>query len=76
MYMKLILAIISPDTLDNGGKYLLRTRNNNGHDSDYIPIKFVGYDSWSAWVVVRDGDGNLLRVPREDVYTYEVSDYT
>ena len=74
--MKPILAIISPDTLDNGGKYLLRIHHYNGHDLDYIPVTFVGYDSCPAWVVVRDGDGNLLRIPRENVFTYEVSDYT
>ena len=73
--MKPILAIISPDTLENGGKYLLRTRHNNGHDPDYIPVTFVGYDSCPAWVVVRDGDGNLLRIHRDDVFTYEVTDY-
>ncbi len=74
--MKPILAIISPDTLDNGGKYLLRTRHNNGHDPDYIPVTFVGYDSCPAWVVVRNNGGNLIRIPREEVFTYEVSDYT
>ena len=73
--MKPILAIIRPETLDNGGKYLLRTRHNTGHDPDYIPVRFVGYDPCPAWVVVRDGDGNLLRIPHEDVFTYEVSDY-
>ena len=73
--MKPILAIISPGTLENGEKYLLRTRHNNGHDPDYIPVTFEGYDSCPAWVVVRDGDGNLLRISREDVYTFEVSDY-
>ena len=74
--MKPILAIISPDTLDIGGKYLLRTRHNNGRDPDYIPVKFVGYDSCPAWVVVRNNGGILLRIPREDVFIYEVSDYT
>ena len=73
--MKPILAIISPDTLDNGGKYLLRTRHCNGYDPDYIPVTFVGHDSLPAWVVVRDGDRNLLRIPREDIFTYEISDY-
>ena len=74
--MKPILAIISPVTLDNGRKYLLRIRQNNGHDPDYIPVTFVGYDSCPAWVVVRDGDGILLRISREYLFTYEVSDYT
>ena len=73
--MKPILAIISPDTLDNGGEYLLRTHHNNGGDPGYIPVRFVGYDSCPAWVVVRNNGGNLLRIPREDVFTYEVSDY-
>ena len=73
--MKPILAIIYPDTLDIGGKYPLRPRNNNGHEPDYIPVTFVGYDSCPALVVVRDSQGNLLRIPREDVFTYEVSDY-
>ena len=74
--MKPILAITSPDTLENGGKYLLRTRHNNGHDPDYIPVTFIGYDSCPAWVVVRNGDGYLLRIPREYIFTYDVSDYT
>ena len=74
--MKPILAITSPDTLENGGKYLLRTRKNDGRDPFYIPVRFVSYDSCPAWVVVNDNDGNLLRIPREDVFTYEVSDYT
>jgi len=74
--MKPILGIIRPATLDDGSKYLLRTPNSNGHDPDYIPVKFVSYDSCPAWVVVRNGDGNLLRIPREDIYTYEISDYT
>ena len=74
--MKPILAIISPGTLEIGGKYLLRTHHNNGHDPDYIPVTFVSYDSCPAWVVVRNNGGNLLRIPREYVYTYEISDYT
>jgi len=74
--MKPIFAIIRPAMLDDGRKYLLRVHYNNGRDPDYIPVKFVGYDSCPAWVIVRDGDGNLLRIPRDDVYTYEISDYT
>ena len=74
--MKLILAIISPDTLDNGEKYLLRTSHTKGHDPGYIPVRFVGYYSCPAWVFVRNNDGKLLRIPREDVFTYEITDYT
>jgi len=74
--MKPILAIIRPAALDNGGKYLLRTHHNNGHDPDYIPVRFFGYDPCPALVVVRDSQGNSLRIPREDVFIYEISDYT
>ena len=71
--MEFINLIVRPDTLENGCRYLLRVRQENGHRPIYAPVTFVRYDACPAIVVVNDGDGRLLRVAREDLYRLELS---
>lgn len=71
--MEFINLIVRPDTLDNGGRYLLRVRQENGRRPAYMPVTFVRYDACPAIVVVNDGDGKLLRIARGDLYARELS---
>ena len=71
--MEFINLIVHPDTLDNGGMYLLRVGQENEHRPAYVPVTFVRYDPCPAIVVVNNGAGRLLRAAREDLYTSELS---
>jgi hypothetical protein len=65
--------IIHPDTLENGCRYLLRVRQENGRRPSYVLVTFVRYDACPTIVVVNDGDGRLLRIAREDLYACEIT---
>jgi hypothetical protein len=71
--MEFVNLILRPDTLENGGRYLLLVRHSNGRRPTYIPVTFARYDACPAVVMVNDGDGRLLRVAREDLYCCELS---
>jgi hypothetical protein len=71
--MELIDLIARPDTLEHGGRYLLRVRHANGCRPAYVPVTFVRYDACPAIVVVKDGDGRFLRVARIELYAWELS---
>lgn len=71
--MEFVNLIVRPDTLENGGRYLLRVRQENGHRPVYVRVTFVRYDACPAIVVVNDGDGRLPRIAREDLYRWEIT---
>ena len=71
--MEFINLIVRPDTLENGSRYLLRVRHENGTRPAYVPVMFVRYDPCPAIVVVNDGDGRLLRIARRDLFACELA---
>jgi hypothetical protein len=71
--MNPILVILRPGSFENNGKYLLRVCQNNENNPVYIPVKFINYDACPALVVVRDSDGIMWRIPRDDVFSYQAS---
>ena len=40
--MEFINLIVRPDTLENGKRYLLRVRHENGRRPAYVTVAFVG----------------------------------
>jgi hypothetical protein len=51
---------------------LFRVGHENGRRLAYVPVTFVRYDAFPAIGVVKDGEGRLLRVKREDFHSCEL----
>ena len=73
MAMKPAYVLTRPYTLDFGKEYYLRVRQDSGIYPTYFPVRFTNYDPCPALVVVDKGDGQLWRVPRDDIFTAEVT---
>jgi hypothetical protein len=67
--MELVNPIVRPETLENGSKYLLQVRHENGRRLAHVPVTFERYDACPAVVVEEDGNGRLFRsvfmIPRK-----------
>lgn len=73
MVMRNIFLIIRPDTLKSDGTYYLRLHRDNTRLPEYYPVVFVDYDPCPAMILVKDFKGKIWRIPREDVFSTEVS---
>jgi hypothetical protein len=60
--------MLRPITLNEGKEYLLRVQHDNGHNSIYLPVRFISYHPCPALVVVGDDDGQFWRVARDDMF--------
>jgi len=73
MSLKPAYVLTRPYTLDYGKEYYLQIHQDNGSYPSYLPVKFVNYDPCPAMIVVSKGDGQLWKVPREDIFTAKVT---
>jgi len=65
--------LISPESLEEGKSYLLRSRNmtqNGGCILILSQVTFVGFTSCPAIVVVQDARNEWLRCSREDLFSF------
>ena len=65
--------LISPESLEEGMSYLLRSRNftkNGGRILILSRVTFIGFTSCPAIVVVKDARGEWLRGSREDLFKF------
>ena len=63
--------IVRPITLDKGKEYLIRVHQDIGHNSVYLPVRFISYHPCPALVVVGDVKGQFWRIPRDDIFLAE-----
>ena len=63
--------IFRPETLNPNGQYFLQVRQDNGHSSNYQPVKFVAFTTCPAVVMVIDEAGHFLRVSRIDIFSIQ-----
>jgi hypothetical protein len=67
--------LISPESLEEGKSYLLRSRNftkNGGSILILSQVTFTSFTSCPAIVVVQDARGEWLRCSREDLFTIDL----
>ena len=65
--------LISPESLEEGKSYLLRSRNftkNGGCILILNQVTFIGFTSCPAIVVVQDARGEWLRCSRGDLFCF------
>ena len=70
--MEKMHLLISPESLEEGKSYLLRSRNltqNGGCILILTQVTFIGYTSCPAVVIVRDARGEWLRCSRDDLFS-------
>ncbi len=63
--------LVSPESIEEGKSYLLRSRNliqNGGCMLILAQVTFIGYTSCSAIVVVQDARKEWLRCSRDDLF--------
>jgi hypothetical protein len=60
--------LIHPDTLETGATYLLRDFLDRDRKIAWEPVRFVSYAACPGIVIVANGSGSTLRVPREDIF--------
>lgn len=60
--------ITRPLSLENGKIYLYQDRDAVGQRKEISMVKFLGYDSCPAFVIVQILDGSRLRCLREDLF--------
>ena len=64
--------LISPESLEEGKSYLLRSRNftkNGGCILILTQVTFIGFTSCPATVVVQDSRGEYMRCNRSDIFS-------
>jgi hypothetical protein len=65
--------LISPESLEEGKSYLLRSRyltQNGGSILILTQVIFIGFTSCPAIVVVQDARKEWLRCSREDLFSF------
>ena len=65
--------LISPESLEEGKSYLLRSRNfskNGGSILILTQVTFISFTSCPAIVVVQDGWKEWFRCSREDLFMF------
>ena len=70
--MEFINPIFRPDTLEYADRYLLSVCQKKGRRSIYVPVTFMRYEASPAIVLVKNGEGRLLRIARMDLYGCEL----
>ena len=63
--------MVRPHSLNEGKEYLLRVQHDNGHNSIYLPVRFISYHPCPGLVVIGDGHGQQWRVPRDELFIPE-----
>lgn len=66
--MKRNQKLIRPATLETGATYILRDFLPRDRKIAWVPVSFVSYEPCPGIVVVVNGGGSNLRVPRDDLF--------
>lgn len=64
--------LIRPGTLEFGKEYLI-LKKENGSKAALARVKFAGYDTCPAFVIVSTEMGKKWRCPRDELFTAQPS---
>jgi hypothetical protein len=64
---KMISGLTRPVTLEEGKQYWLKCPAKKQGKYDFLPVRFIGYTSCPAVVVIADKAGRTIRSSRDDI---------
>lgn len=65
--MEMSHELVRPGTLEFGKEYLI-LRQENGNKPALTPVRFAGYDTCPAFVIVYTDRGKKWRCPRDELF--------